>query len=1021
MPGFDFTTDHVPPLPLDEAWAQAVARERFGLEVRARSLGSQQDANFLLTRHDDGEGGSPGQSGVVAVLKATNPSVSALEVEAHDEGADLLARRCPDLRVSTVLRDGDGTPLRQRVPTPHGEVTARLIRFLPGGTAVDRGHLHPSLVARMGEVAARVDLALQGWDHPGLQRVLEWDPQHALRAVELMAASLPADRRDAVLVTAREAWDRVTAVADQLPQQAVHLDLTDDNLVLEDPAAAAARGVPWAARTLDGLIDVSDLVRTWTVAELAITVSSLLHHDGVLHAGPSAVLPAVRAYHAVRPLSGAEVAALWPLVVLRAAVLVTSGSHQVEVDGANTYASSRLEENEWRIYEQATAVPVDVVTAVLQHALGVPAPSSSTATTTTAAGPGAPAAAEELVADLAGAVVLDLAWDSEALDGGAFLRPGLVAELAAAHLEQGARAVVTRWGEARLAGSPALSAAAPATVATGVEVWTARPLVLRAPWAGTLERTADGLVLTAGEHRLVLALEDPDPALLSETGAVTAGRALAELAAGERFAVQHLVGAGAGGGGAVPLLVTAAEAPGWLARTSDPAALLSLPAGPARPSAREAAHELLERRDAGVLAEVQEHYYSGAVEAPRIERGWRHHLATTDGRVLLDMLNNVTVAGHAHPRIAAAASRQLARLNTNSRFHYAGVVELSERLASLLPDPLDTVFLVNSGSEATDLAIRLATVATGRPDVVAVREAYHGWTFASDAVSTSVADNPAALETRPAWVHTVEAPNAYRGRYRAARGDDLGRYAADAVAAIDALAAAGTPPAGFIAEAFYGNAGGMPLPPGYLEAVYAAVRRHGGLAIADEVQVGYGRLGSTFWGFEQQGVVPDVVAVAKSVGNGHPVGAVITTREVAARYRDAGYFFASTGGSPVSCAVAMAVLDVLQGEQLQENARVVGARLKAGLAALAERHPLVGAVHGEGLYLGLELVRDRVTLEPAREETAALCDRLLDLGVVMQPTSDRQNVLKVKPPLCVDEAAVDFFVAAVDRALTEIA
>ncbi|WP_222710450.1 aminotransferase [Quadrisphaera setariae] len=1017
MPGFDFTTDDVPPLPLDEGWAQAVARERFGLDVRARSLGSQQDANFLLTRHDDD---ASGPAEVVAVLKASNPSTSATEVEAHDEAADLLARRCPDLRVATVLRGDDGAPLRQRVATPHGDVTVRLIRFLPGGTAVDHGLLRPALVARMGEVAARVDLALEGWEHPGLQRVLEWDPQHSLRGVELMASSLPADRREGVLATARAAWARVAAVADHLPQQAVHLDLTDDNLVLAEHPA------PGGGRTLDGLIDISDLVCTWTVSELAITVSSLLHHDGVLHAGPSAVLPAVRAYHEVRPLSGAEVAALWPLVVLRAAVLVTSGSHQVEVDGGNTYASSRLEQNEWRIYEQATAVPCDVVTALLQHELGADAPPSSspvspTTTDAAAAVPAAPAAVEDLVADLADAAVLDLSWDSDALDGGAFLRPGLVAELAGAHLEQGARAVVTRWGEARLAGSPALSAQAPATVATGVEVWPARPLVLRAPWAGVLERTSGGLVLTAGEDRLVLALDDPDPALLTDPGAVGAGRALAELAAGERFAVQHLTGGAGGGVEAVPLLVSAAEAPGWLAHTADPALLLGLPAAPPRPSARDAARELLVRRDDGVLAEVQEHYYSGAVEPPRVERGWRHHLATTDGRVLLDMLNNVTVAGHAHPRIAAAASRQLARLNTNSRFHYAGVVELSERLASLLPDPLDTVFLVNSGSEATDLAIRLATVATGRPDVVAVREAYHGWTFASDAVSTSVADNPAALETRPAWVHTVEAPNAYRGRYRAARGDDLGRYAADAVAAVDALAAAGHPPAGFIAEAFYGNAGGMPLPDGYLEAVYAAVRRHGGLAIADEVQVGYGRLGSTFWGFQQQGVVPDVVAVAKSVGNGHPVGAVITTREVAARYRDAGYFFASTGGSPVSCAVAMAVLDVLQGEQLQENARVVGARLKGALTSLAERHRLIGAVHGEGLYLGVELVRDRETLEPAREETAALCDRLLDLGVVMQPTSDRQNVLKVKPPLCVDEAAVDFFVAAVDRALSEIA
>jgi len=199
------------------------------------------------------------------------------------------------------------------------------------------------------------------------------------------------------------------------------------------------------------------------------------------------------------------------------------------------------------------------------------------------------------------------------------------------------------------------------------------------------------------------------------------------------------------------------------------------------------------------------------------------------------------------------------------------------------------------------------------------------------------------------------------------------------------------------------------------------VRRHGGLAIADEIQVGYGRLGTWFWGFEQQGVIPDIVCVAKAMGNGHPLGAVITSQEVADRYREQGYFFSSTGGSPVSSAVGLTVLDTLRDEDLQGNAQWTGARLKAGLQALADRHRVIGAVHGSGLYLGLELVRDRTTLEPATEETAELCDRMLDLGVVVQPTGDHLNILKIKPPLCIDADAVDFFTATLDRALTELA
>lgn len=301
-------------------------------------------------------------------------------------------------------------------------------------------------------------------------------------------------------------------------------------------------------------------------------------------------------------------------------------------------------------------------------------------------------------------------------------------------------------------------------------------------------------------------------------------------------------------------------------------------------------------------------------------------MVSAEGRSYLDMVNNVTPLGHAHPRVEQAISRQLRRLNTNSRFHYAAVVQFTERLAALLPAPLDTVFLVNSGSEAVDLAIRLAIGATGQHDVVALREAYHGWTYASDAVSTSLQDNPNALATRPSWVHTVDSPNSYRGRWR---GEQADNYALEAVQVIDELAASGRPAGAFLSESYYGNAGGVALPDGYLQQVYAAVRRHGGLAIADEIQVGYGRLGTWFWGFEQQQAVPDIVCVAKAMGNGHPLGAVITTRAVADLYRDQGYFFSSTGGSPVSSVAGLTVLDTLRDEDLQGNAVRTGAHLKA--------------------------------------------------------------------------------------------
>jgi 4-aminobutyrate aminotransferase-like enzyme/Ser/Thr protein kinase RdoA (MazF antagonist) len=961
---FDFFTAGALPAPVvDETEAAAIAVGSFGLQVRARSLGSQQDANFLLSALESDD--------PVGVLKFSNGAFGPAEIEAQDAAAHHLARRAPDLRVAS----GSDAGLRTLVLPSGARVVARVLRYLPGGTLSGSGHLSPETVAALGRLAGRVSSALADFTHPQLRRVLQWDLRFADRAVATLAPCVAdVQLRERVEATARTAWAHLQRVAAQLPRQAIHGDLTDDNVMCAERDGA---------RLPDGVIDLGDLTESWAVAELAVAVSSLLHHDGV---GPSDVLPAVAAFAAVRPLSDPEIEALWALVVLRGAVLVVSGHQQVALDGANDYAAGNMA-HEQRILDVACSVPVPVMTALLRARLGRPLPAAQL-----------PAGAGRLVDDQQ-PHVLDLSVTADALDGGAWQRPDIEDVLAAQALDTGAPSVVTAFGEARLTRSSALSAAPPANIATGVDAWWDREVTLRAPWDGS---AADGgRRLRGGGLELSI-----DGAVKPETGdgnPVRQGGPLVTVPARTRVRIAVRLA----GDAEVPAAVTAELLPGWLGLVADPSPLLGVPPRPAA----EDQGDLLARRSAS-FATVQEHYFAAP---PRIERGWREHLVDTDGRVYLDAVNNVAVLGHGHLGVADAVNRQLRRLNTNSRFHYAAVVEFSERLAALLPDPLDTVFLVNSGSEANDLALRIALAATGHRDVVAVGEAYHGWTYLSDAVSTSTADNPNAVGTRPAWVHTLDSPNLYRGRHR---GEHAHRYAQEAVARIDALAAAGDAPAAFISETVYGTAGGMVLPGGYLPAVYDAVHRHGGLTIADEVQVGYGRLGEWFWGFEQQGVVPDVVTVAKAMGNGHPLGAVVTSRAVAEAYRRGGYFFSSTGGSPVSCVVGLAVLDAMRNEGLQENARTVGEHLRRRLLQLAERHPLIGTVHGHGLYLGVELIRDRATLEPATEETAAICQRMLGLGVVVQPTGEWSNLLKLKPPMCLTRESADFFVDTLDHVLT---
>jgi 4-aminobutyrate aminotransferase-like enzyme/Ser/Thr protein kinase RdoA (MazF antagonist) len=977
MPGFNFLERPELPAPhVTEEQAREVLSTHYGIDARAESLGSNQDKNFLVFDSSDC---------LLGVLKIANPAFTATELAAQDAAAEAIAGAEPTLRVAVPLPNLIGEVSTAVTSLLEGTAHVRLLRFLAGGTLVGTGYLSPRVVAGMGELAGRVSLALADFRHAGLDRALQWDLRHGNDVVHALVAHVEdAAYRERLTAAAADAWAAITPLIDDLPRQAVHLDLTDANVVVSRSDDEGPQP--------DGIIDFGDLSDTWAVSELAITLSSVLGHPG---SSPTSILPGIKAFHAIRPLTAAEADALWPLLVLRTAVLIVSGAQQEVLDPDNDYLTDQSHA-EHRMFAQATSVPIDVMTGLIRAALGMDVSSGEVS--------GGPLF---VGLDPAAVVTLDLSPTSNVLDSafqpGGWMQSGIEDELARAAVRSGASVAITGFGQPRLSRAPVLSQDSPDVVPTGIALWPNAATTVIAPWPGEIvERGIDSFVLRGFHFDLTMT----GVAAVTPAARVVLGEPLA-IAAADRWCD---VGVHVAGGPAPPPFTTAELAPGWLAVARDPRPLLGLATG-SPPVARDL---LVRRRNS--FASVQDHYY---VDPPQVERGWRHFLMSTSGRVYLDMVNNVTVLGHAHPRVADVAARQLRRLNTNSRFNYEAVVEFSERLAATLPDPLDTVFLVNSGSEASDLALRLAMAATGRRDVVAVREAYHGWTFATDAVSTSTADNPNALATRPDWVHTVESPNSFRGKYRAALADDVGSYATDAVRQVEELIAAGRPPAAFICEPVYGNAGGMALPDGYLQQVYAAVRSGGGLAVADEVQVGYGRLGQWFWGFHQQGVVPDIISVAKSTGNGYPLGAVITSRAIADAFSSQGYFFSSTGGSPLSCAIGITVLDVLADEDLQGNASRVGAHLKGRLLALRDSHPIVGTVHGMGLYLGVEMIRDADTMAPATQETAAICDRMLELGVVIQPTGDHLNILKTKPPLCIDVDAADFYVDTLDRVLTE--
>ncbi|HET7900667.1 MAG TPA: aminotransferase [Candidatus Nanopelagicales bacterium] len=960
----------VAPRPgVDVGRAAELASTLFGAEGEVRELGSHQDRNF---RVDTAAGRR--------VLKVANRGWGRAALEAQNAALLHIAEQAPGFAAPVPVPALDGSMLVE-VADGDASIPVRLLTYVEGTPLTGRQHLSPQVVSDLGRLSAQASAALAGFEHPGLDRVVQWDLRQAGPVLASLLGSIAdPDRRALVADCAAGAAERLELVADRLRVQAIHGDVTDDNVVGHRDEAGRLRP--------DGIIDFGDLTRSWLVSDIAVTVSSILRHEPD---EPFVALEAVRAFHDVVPLDDADVAALWPLVVLRGATLVASGEHQATLDPDNELVIEPLE-GEWRIFHTARTVDLDLAEAAIRAALGMgQAPRHADAlAAVTGSGPLFPS-----VSDWS---VVDLSATSPSLHSGRFLDPGAERAVLA---EAGAPSA-TRWAEARLTRTVLDSPVAPATYALGVDLLLPAGTDAASPWDGVVAEVDGSTVRVdgAGGRLTVTGLR---PAVATGD-VVVRGGTLGTVGGGD----VH-VGLCVDPGLATPSFATPHTAGGWLALCPDPSPLLGVDVA----AAHDDVDGLLARR-VDALATVQEHYYAAPM---RIERGWKQYLVDTTGRTYLDMVNNVAAIGHGHPRLADAVEQQLRTFNSNSRFHYAAITEFSERLADLAPEGLDTVFLVNSGSEAVDLALRIAQVVTHRMDVMAVREAYHGWTLLSDAVTTSLYDNPTALESRPEWAHFSSAPNTFRGRFRGAgSGDD---YAAEVRELVTQLASEGRPPAAFICEPVSGNAGGVMLPEGYLAQVYDAVREVGGLCIADEVQVGYGRLGHHWWAFDMHGVTPDVITVAKAMGNGHPLGAVITTREIADAFAHQGSFFSSAGGSPVSCITGITVLDVIRDEGLQENAAVVGDRLIAKAEELQERYPIIGAIHGMGLYLGIELVQDRETLEPATAECYAICDRLRDLGVIVQPTGERANVLKMKPPMCLTVASADFYIEMLETVLRE--
>ena len=402
----------------------------------------------------------------------------------------------------------------------------------------------------------------------------------------------------------------------------------------------------------------------------------------------------------------------------------------------------------------------------------------------------------------------------------------------------------------------------------------------------------------------------------------------------------------------------------------------------------------------------------------KIMRGWMQYLYDEDGRRYIDAYNNVAHVGHCHPKVVEATCEQIGVLNTNTRYLHDNIIRYAERITSLLPDHLDVCYFVNSASEANELALRLARAYTSRKDMIVLEAAYHGNTTSLIDISPYKHNGPGGRGS-PDWVHAVPIPDVFRGAHRADDPDAGVKYAAYVKRSIDLLLEDGRGVCGFIAESLPSVAGQIVFPKGYLTDVYRYVRDAGGLCIADEVQTGFGRVGSHLWGFEMQDVTPDIIVLGKPIGNGHPLAAVITRREIADAFDNGMEYFTTFGGNPVSCAVGLAVLDVMQEEGLQTHAARVGKILLDGLKSFVGKYRLVADARGAGLFLGVELVKDPVTLEPAAEEASFIANRMREHGILLGTDGPFHNVIKIRPPMPFDDTDAQFLLTTFEKILKE--
>lgn len=1006
--------------PVTEIEARRLARELYGIDSIARVLPGEYDDNFHLKATDGG----------AFVLKVMHPAREPSFIDMQCQALRYLAERAPHLALPRVFPTRSGEAFAAVTLEDGSERIVWMLSFLPGIVLANVRPHTGELLQSLGRLLGEMDRALIEFSHPAAQRELKWDLARAGWIREHLH-SIADSRRRSIVEKFLDLYEATVVPAlPQLRRSVVYGDANDYNVLVSE-----AHSEP---RTVVSVIDFGDMHHGLTVSEIAIAAAyAILGKQDPLPAAASVIA----GYHAAFPLQEAELAVLFPLLAARLAVsVVNSAQRKTLVDDPYITIS---EAPAWEALERIADVHPRLAHYTFRAACGLPpVPRSETVARFLEKNAGTAASILETDLRTQPSLVFDLGVGSLLLGADprnaetANLTETIFTELKRAGIPVG----VGRYDEPRLVytspqfGSSSNPTDERRTVHLGIDLFVEAGTPLRAPLDGAVHVVANnGAPLDYGPLVILKHATNDGQEFFTLYGHLASnvlqtlqpGRPISH---GEQFAS---VGGSHENGGWPPhlhfqvitdLMDLGADFPGvarasersvWTSLSPDPNLLLGIPADRFPAKAPDVAATLTARH-----AHLGKNLSVSYRRPLKIVRGWMQYLYDDTGRAYLDVYNNVPLVGHSHPRVVQAAQAQLALLNTNTRYLHDGVNRYAERLTSLLPAPLCVCYFVNSGTEANELALRLARTHTGRKDIIVLEHAYHGHSGTLIDVSPYKFDGPGGAGRKP-WVHVAPLPDDYRGLYRRGESDLGAKYARPIAEILNRAQEEGRRIAAFMAETLPSVAGQIVLPPGYLAEAYKHVRAAGGVCIADEVQVGFGRLGTHFWGFESQKVVPDIVVLGKPIGNGFPMAAVITTPEIAESFANGMEFFSTFGGNPVASAVGLAVLDVLKDEHLQDNALSVGRYLITKLQGLQDKYVLIGDVRGSGLFLGLDLVRDRANREPAPEEASYVVNRLRERGVLAGTDGPHHNVIKLRPPLIFSQSDADLFLSSLGSVLGE--